>query len=412
MTERLKAPFPYFGGKSRIADLVWNYLGNVDNYIEPFCGSAAVLLARPHAPGVETLNDIDCMVANFWRATQHDPEAVAEHADHPVIEACLHAKHRWLVLSEDAATFRQRMRTEPDYYDAKIAGWWCWGLCCWIGAGWCLEPGVKGQCPPGGTGKRRPKSNKDGKGSGVNRPCPGGTTATQPKRPRAHRASGSGSGGTLPGVVGGPPQQVPGTIGDMDARGVNRQPLMPRDINNRPQLADAYSCGRGVHGNDEAGTCAQRRAWLLDWFGRLRDRLRTVRVCCGDWLRVCESESVTTRLGVTGLFLDPPYSAAAGRDPTLYASEDLEVAHAVRAYCLERGSNPSMRIVLCGYAGEGHEELEQHGWKVVAWKAQGGYGNRSAKGQENATKERLWVSPHCRIDQAEAPLFAGITEEP
>lgn len=45
----LRAPFPWFGGKSRAAPLVWSALGDVANYVEPFAGSLAVLLARPHA---------------------------------------------------------------------------------------------------------------------------------------------------------------------------------------------------------------------------------------------------------------------------------------------------------------------------------------------------------------------------
>lgn len=125
--EVLKCPFPYFGGKSKIAKIVWNRLGDVDNYCEPFCGSAAVLLVRPHQPRVETINDIDCMVANFWRATQHAPEAVAEHADGPVNEADLHSRHHWLVLSDEAKVFRDRMKKDPFYFDPLIAGWWCWG---------------------------------------------------------------------------------------------------------------------------------------------------------------------------------------------------------------------------------------------------------------------------------------------
>ena len=35
----LKAPFPFFGGKSRVADNVWSRFGNVPNYVEPFAGS-------------------------------------------------------------------------------------------------------------------------------------------------------------------------------------------------------------------------------------------------------------------------------------------------------------------------------------------------------------------------------------
>lgn len=72
----MKAPFPWFGGKSRAAHLVWDRFGNVPNYVEPFAGSLAVLLARPHEPAIETVNDLDCFIANFWRAAKSDPEAV------------------------------------------------------------------------------------------------------------------------------------------------------------------------------------------------------------------------------------------------------------------------------------------------------------------------------------------------
>jgi hypothetical protein len=34
------APFPWFGGKSRAADLVWERFGDVPNYVEPFAGIA------------------------------------------------------------------------------------------------------------------------------------------------------------------------------------------------------------------------------------------------------------------------------------------------------------------------------------------------------------------------------------
>jgi len=149
---QLRAPFPWFGGKSRAADMIWSRFGDVANYVEPFAGSLAVLLARPHAPRTETINDLDCFVANFWRAVQAAPDEVARWADWPVNEADLHARHRWLVsvLPEH----RERMEREPDYFDAKIAGWWVWGLCQWIGDGWC-----KGEA-----GTRIPNLGNSGKG--------------------------------------------------------------------------------------------------------------------------------------------------------------------------------------------------------------------------------------------------------
>ena len=59
----MKAPFPYFGGKTRVASIVWDALGQPKHYIEPFCGSCAVLLLRPNwTPDMtETVN-----IANVW----------------------------------------------------------------------------------------------------------------------------------------------------------------------------------------------------------------------------------------------------------------------------------------------------------------------------------------------------------
>lgn len=133
----LRAPFPWFGGKSRIAATVWEALGDVPNYVEPFFGSGAVLLARPHSPRIETVNDLDGMVSNFWRAVRAAPEEVAKHADWPVIEQDLHARHDWLCGQRESLT--ARLIEDPEFYDAKVAGWWCWGACAWIGSGWCRE---------------------------------------------------------------------------------------------------------------------------------------------------------------------------------------------------------------------------------------------------------------------------------
>lgn len=51
----LKAPFPWFGGKRRVADVVWRAFGDVPNYVEPFAGSLAVLLGRPHDAKIESV---------------------------------------------------------------------------------------------------------------------------------------------------------------------------------------------------------------------------------------------------------------------------------------------------------------------------------------------------------------------
>lgn len=304
----LRAPFPYFGGKSRMAPGVWERFGNVANYVEPFCGSAAMLLGAPDGKRTETINDLDGFITNFWRSVAADPDAVAHHADWPVIEADLEARHAWLVSRTD----RLRWQLEdPDFYDAKIAGWWVWGACAWIGSGWC---------------------------SGAGPHVPIGTRIVDVRK--------------LPHV---------GNAG----RGINRQ---------LPHVGDA---GRG----------SDRLAFITGWMRDLQARMRDVRVCNGSWERVL-SNSVTTRHGLTAVFLDPPYAKGAMD----YAAGGMGtgIAEDVRRWCLENGDNPKFRIALCGHAGE----HALPGWAEVAQKSTGGYA-RSDEAVENRSAETIWFSPHC-----------------
>ena len=123
----LAAPFPYFGGKALASSTVWEAFGTVDNYVEPFAGSAAMLLGAPEGKRVETLNDLDGFVANFWRAVSRDAEAVAEYADWPTNENDLLARHSWLVRERESLI--DKLHADPEWYDAKAAGWWCITLC-------------------------------------------------------------------------------------------------------------------------------------------------------------------------------------------------------------------------------------------------------------------------------------------
>jgi DNA adenine methylase len=131
----LSAPFPWFGGKSRAAAAVWDRFTDVDSYVEPFFGSGAVLLGRPDVNGYETINDADGFVANFWRAVSADPVAVATGALCPINEVDLTARHLW--LNEHRAYVTARLMADPHFYDPVVASWWLWGICAWIGDGWC-----------------------------------------------------------------------------------------------------------------------------------------------------------------------------------------------------------------------------------------------------------------------------------
>jgi hypothetical protein len=137
---------------------------------------------------------------------------------------------------------------------------------------------------------------------------------------------------------------------------------------------------------------------IAEYMSQLAERLRGVRVACGDWTRVL-GESVTTKHGITAVFLDPPYGD--DEHSVTYSAQTAGVAASVREWAQANGDNPQLRIALCGYAGE----HEMPGWTEVAWKARGGYGSQSdGRGRDNAARERIWFSPASRINQES--LFA------
>ena len=121
----MKAPFPYAGGKSWIAPHVWQRLGPVVNYVEPCCGSAAMLLARPTPQGLETLNDRCGFLINAYRSIRADPSTTAAWCDWPVSEVDLFARHAWLLRQQP--TLVPQLEADPCFYDPQIAGWWIWG---------------------------------------------------------------------------------------------------------------------------------------------------------------------------------------------------------------------------------------------------------------------------------------------
>jgi DNA adenine methylase len=72
----VKPPITYFGGKTSIADRIVGLLPPHEHYVETHCGSLAVLLAK--APSaMETVNDLDEHLMNFWRVLRDQPEDLA-----------------------------------------------------------------------------------------------------------------------------------------------------------------------------------------------------------------------------------------------------------------------------------------------------------------------------------------------
>ncbi|QLQ16121.1 MAG: DNA adenine methylase [Micropruina sp.] len=335
------APFPYFGGKRRAAHLIWQAFGDPSGYVEPFAGSAAVLLARPAFTGrrVETINDADGWLVNTWRAIQHDPASVASHALGPVSEIDYHARLAWL-QERRTPELPAWLEGDPEAFDAKAAGWWLYVLSCGIG---------------------------DPFGPGPWRVIEGALTDTR-KLPHLGDA-GKGINRELP------------HLGDA-GQGINRK---------LPHLGDA---GKGDLGR------------LSAYLQALADRLRRVRITCGDWRRVCTPS--VTRAGCGGdggraIFLDPPYATSGD----LYAHKDghQTVAAEVRDWCTSREAQ-GLLLALCGYDDE-HNDLLNAGWSVIKGKSGSGAGYSTRS--DNGRRERIWLSPECHIAQPD--LFGCVEAE-
>lgn len=70
-------PFGWYGGKFSHLDWLLPLLPECHHYCEPFAGSGAILLNREPSP-VETFNDLDGEVVNFFRVLRDDKKRLVE----------------------------------------------------------------------------------------------------------------------------------------------------------------------------------------------------------------------------------------------------------------------------------------------------------------------------------------------
>jgi hypothetical protein len=399
--QKLKAPFPYFGGKSTVAPVIWVALGQPKHYIEPFCGSAAVLLARPDynpAKHMETICDKDGFVANAWRGMQFAPDELAKYCDWPVNHADLNARRKYL---NDNSDLLLRLCDDPEYFDAKIAGYWVWAMSCWIGSGLVRPKAIPDITNAKGVHKqalydanRYPDRIAE---KGVHKKSVAG------KRPDCQSGTGIGVHQDL---TRNRPQVA--LQGGVHALGqipqlVHEHSMQTIHLSRRP----CYGAN-SAHGVHKISLAAEPEEMLdvrdpytpglYQWFRQLSERLRRVRVVCGDWTRVCGGDWQDDR-GTCGIFFDPPYDPEkCNRDPKIYTEESATVASEAREWCIPRGERETYRIVLAGYYDEHRILEEEHGWTVHRWSAHGGFANRGkgdSRGEVNRHKEALFLSPHC-----------------
>lgn len=238
--EPLPGLFPWPGGKAKVAPVVWSRFGLVDEYWEPFVGSAAVFLARPGGRyGREILNDHNSDVVNVHQTAKLDPTGLVEHLETPLSHVAMEVNAR--ILRQQRTSLSRMLRSALDYCDTRLAALFLVNAC----------------------GQMRQE------------------------RYSAPHPVLSANGG----------------------QGVFSQGA-------RPHQAPIISA--------------------------ISKRLHGVEIQCRDW-RTISLWIKPREVGVTGVFLDPPYDGTAR---ATYGCRN--VAQGVRRWAIKHGEHPNMRIALCG----------------------------------------------------------------
>lgn len=74
-TEPVRAPFGYYGAKQRIAQQIIKHLPPHNAWVEGFCGSAALTLAKNPVP-IEVINDLDGQIVNLFEQLRNNADAL------------------------------------------------------------------------------------------------------------------------------------------------------------------------------------------------------------------------------------------------------------------------------------------------------------------------------------------------
>lgn len=122
---KIRAIAPWFGSKRTLAPEIVKELGSHRKYDEPFCGSCAVLLAKPVAT-CETVNDLNGDLINLARVLADEDDAVALYSK--LSRLLLHedlfreAAERWRNFGRQPASSQPDIQRATDYM-----------VCSWFG---------------------------------------------------------------------------------------------------------------------------------------------------------------------------------------------------------------------------------------------------------------------------------------
>ena len=384
MANGMIAPMPYFGGKRMIADDVWSRFGVVENYIEPFAGSLAVLLGSPHgAAQREIVGDIDGMITNFWRAIRYAPDETAWWACYPTSHLDLIARKTY--LTEQLPTVVERLTSDMWWFNSQIAGIWVWTISNSID----LKISDRQSIPFVG-------AQKAGKGVSAQR-ChadmsiphvkhSGGQGVSSQRRPQIH------TGQTGQGVqIQRQDMSRPSVNHEAGGQGVSAQRHIDEEGDSAPQSPLMSS------------TRLPNESAIKAWFNRLSSRLARTYLLCNGWEGTLSKHMLKGRNAnaVTGIFFDPPYNTV-GRKNGLYSFDSMTVADEVcaKAIAISEEYPDNVRIALCGYIKDYPNMPDT--WERLVWRTAQG---RGGKAPEYDRSEAVWFSPSCQSPASQSALF-------
>ena len=109
-----KTPITYYGGKQKLVPEILPRIPDHNNYVEPFCGGAAIFFAKQPS-NIEVLNDTNRELINFYRVVQNDFSSLEKEIRITLHSRDLHRK-AWVIYHH------------PDMFSEVKRAWALWVL--------------------------------------------------------------------------------------------------------------------------------------------------------------------------------------------------------------------------------------------------------------------------------------------
>jgi len=375
-----KPPIIYFGTKHKIAQTIWQELGDVTHYIEPFGGSGVIACNRPDSVGRVILNDQDCLLINALRVVRDKKEELISALSTFGLRRCesdmMGAQLQLIRVRNDIT---EKINANPEFSDVKYAAYWIYGNNIWLGAGWGYTYGphvlitdedgsdrvvdrrVVDVDSDWGISKTIPNTRDKGiikqipvtYNHGINKTIP--DTYNHGIRKNIPNTSDRGICKKTPntgdrGII----KQVPVTYN----HGISKTIPNTGDKHMRSGLGNTMS---------DADVIEHITYHITEW----SNHLNRIDILCGDWYRCITPAYIRaeSKSSSVGIVFDPPYMI--GSD--VYDGTSIDNATKLNIDVIKWSlDHPEYKIIICSYDNELHNTMLA-GWRKINWLANSGY---------------------------------------